>query len=163
MGVISHILHPHSMLKPLELKEPLGGLLLISPWISMSYTSKSYQSNALRDVLHASSLQRWESAWRGKAPVDAYIDAGSAPSGWWTDLGSSVRKVMITAGESELFRDDIIYLSQAIEKNHDQVQCLVARNETHDQAIIDLDFGFAEHGESARTIIQLIETLVTSN
>lgn len=41
-------------------------------------------------------------------PLDSFTSDITDNDGWWNEVGSVVQKMMITAGEHECFRDDII-------------------------------------------------------
>jgi hypothetical protein len=90
---------------------------------------------------------------------DAYTDASTAPVDWWEGLDKVVKNVLMTAGALELMVDDICGFGKRIQKHHALAQTMVAADETHDQAIIDLDFGFGEYGESARYIMEWNEAI----
>ncbi|EXJ78170.1 hypothetical protein A1O3_09331 [Capronia epimyces CBS 606.96] len=169
MGVISHLLHPHPSCVPLTTTEAFAALLLMSPWISMCYAAASYgrSANGERDVLHVSSLERWANLWKGTgtgpADHDAYTNPYRAPPGWWAGLGTVARRILITAGAQELMVDDICAFGHCLLKHHSDagahaaVQIAVAADESHDQAIIDLDFGFPRRGESARCMMDWVQ------
>lgn len=67
LSLLSHIRHPHPGVFPIKLQCPLGGALLISPWVSFRTDSPSYKSNVHLDVLSPLALRRWSAMFLGQA------------------------------------------------------------------------------------------------
>lgn len=105
MGLISHLLHTHESLEPVRLSDTLGGLLLLSPWVTFAQEAPAMIKNEGKDVLEKLVLQRWSTSFLGKAEVDNYNTPLNAKPDWWQQM--PVREICVLAGKDEIFRDDI--------------------------------------------------------
>lgn len=107
-------------------QKPEGGLLLLSPWLSLHHASESYITNAHTDILSAPFLQQCaERFLRGhiksfndpktfnkNTPYLEFLNP-SPRIDWEAILPS---RVWIAAGDDEIFRDDIIQWVGAVRK-----------------------------------------------
>jgi len=172
LSILSQLLHPSPNLPVLPyvkgVSKPLAGVLLISPWTSLTTTAPSYAANADRDTLPPNVIRRFRDTYlpqsdelhpaspatpvrrriapidvasvtgpyyeatpdphikgleRGAGttrPLDSFRDDDDDEEWWWSEMGDATQKVMITTGEEECFRDDILdfakRLQNAVEK-----------------------------------------------
>ena len=107
LGLLSHALHPHSNIQPLNLSAPFRSATLLSPWGKFSTEADSYKRNAYTDLLSGDFLSIYAEAFMGDAPVDAYNQPFTAENEWWKGLESVVEDMLITAGTQEILVDDI--------------------------------------------------------
>ncbi|EIW76808.1 alpha beta-hydrolase [Coniophora puteana RWD-64-598 SS2] len=153
LSVISHFLHPHPELtEPPSLADELGGLLLISPRTSNETSSRSFSENSNRDMLSRDTLKRWMGTFRvGSAIADAegvrkdgfYTEPVKAPKEWWNGLCPDVvKKVFISAGEHECFRDDILTFAESWKGIQGlDLTCFVEERGVHDSPVVDFEAG----------------------
>ncbi|KAI0310752.1 Alpha/Beta hydrolase protein, partial [Amylostereum chailletii] len=121
LQVLSHLLHPlthPSVPPPPKLSAPLGGALLISPWVHFGTSDPSFTSNAEADIVPPSG---WANLARGCIPevteeLRAYVEPARAPAGWWGGLGGVVRRVLVTAGERESLVDMVVKMGSALQE-----------------------------------------------
>lgn len=90
----------------------------MSPWIKLK-RGTSYPINTKSDVI---SANQWRGA--GKAILSAvpksdinYVDISQLPVGWFTGVNDIIEKVLITTGEKECLRDDIVNFSTTFSKS----------------------------------------------
>ncbi|KAH6639563.1 Alpha/Beta hydrolase protein [Boeremia exigua] len=120
LSLLSHILHPHPDVFALELKSPLGGALLLSPWVSFSTDYPSYKTHGPRDILNPAALRKWSAIFLDKADTsnpeadpglasrgDAYTEACLNPASWWNSMDQVVSDVFVWSGGYEVFVDSI--------------------------------------------------------
>ncbi|KAF1969279.1 hypothetical protein BU23DRAFT_653335, partial [Bimuria novae-zelandiae CBS 107.79] len=110
MSVLSHLLHLHSDIPPVELTTPLFGALLMSPWNSIARYAKS-------DVVPASVLRRWAAVYMGESNDpqsdsglvvgDAYTEPFRNESSWWHGMHRVVDDVLFWYGGEEILLDSI--------------------------------------------------------
>jgi hypothetical protein len=84
----------------------------LGPMEVASVTGPYYE--AVPDPL-IKDLERGAGATR---PLDSFSIHGgvSGDDSWWNDLGSVTRKIIITTGENECFRDDILDFATRLQK-----------------------------------------------
>lgn len=151
--LVSHLLHPHRLVNsPPTLSTPLAGLLLISPRVTNNTTSASFAENSARDTLTKETLAGWIANFRansilstdeGLAGDEPYSEPLSASDDWWAGLATVVtRRVFISAGNHECFRDDIVSFSRTLMRCEGlDVRRVVEKKGIHDSPLMDVDAG----------------------
>lgn len=156
LALLSHLLHPHAGVRPLQLEQPLGGTLLYSPWVGFRTDYPSYQNETL-DMLSPLSLRRWSAMFLNKAnPVnpeadpgtisgDAWTEACLNPASWWSGLHRVVDDIFVSYGSYEVFADPIRDLEKALRKGWadgggdvSRVTFLEAAKAAHIAPIVDI-------------------------
>lgn len=99
--------HPNPLVPELKLAGQLSGLALISPWVTPSTESASFERNAGRDVVNRQVLSHWAQYALGGAEPDEYNAPVTAKSSWWSGIQKVVKEIIVTAGTSEVLFDDI--------------------------------------------------------
>lgn len=119
LSVLSHILHPHPDVFALKLEEPLGGALLLSPWVGFRTDYPSFKSNETLDMLGSIALRKWSAMFLDKASSsnpeedpgltsgDAWTEPCLNPSSWWNNMHRVVSDVFIWCGGYEVLLDSI--------------------------------------------------------
>ncbi|CAI7645641.1 unnamed protein product [Penicillium glandicola] len=107
LALLSHLAHPHPqvIVPRFSLDEPLGGTMLLSPWVDFSTDHASSIENAGRDTISAKSLNSWARIFLGQTVEDEYNCPIKAPAGWWRDL--PVSRIFVGAGGDEVLLDPI--------------------------------------------------------
>lgn len=140
-----HLAKPHADIAPVELRAPLRGALLISPWVSFNLSYRSILENEETDYITIRGLQKAIANLipPGKKP-DAYSDPLSAPLEWWASVRKTVvQHFFIWAGEAEVIRDGIVDFAATLKEASGEdpvdgsVQFVVTPNEAHEQMIVD--------------------------
>ena len=138
LAVVSHLSHPHSAIPPLELSEPLRGLMVMAPWTSFKYDWPSNTINEWKDMLTVNGLEKWSDEYLGPAgkkgtKSDYYIEAVTAPTSWWE--GAKVKDTLVLAGGEEILRDPIVEWAEKFKSVNANTTIVVAKTECHDEAI----------------------------
>jgi acetyl esterase/lipase len=107
LGLLSHMLHPHPKLEPLDLGGPLMGALVLTSLVDMRVNYDSVRHNAGKDLLDRRALDRYLPAFMGvKSPSeikgDAWIEPRLAPPGWWHGLNRVVKSILVQGGGNEI-------------------------------------------------------------
>lgn len=127
LSLISHLLHPHPVVAPIKLDEPLRAALLFSPWVSFRTDFASFERNAEIDLLVPTMLRRWAAVYLGKSredpesdpgPVygDPYSDPLTNEAGWWSGMHRVVNDVLVLNGGDEVFADGITEFGRVFKK-----------------------------------------------
>ena len=69
LSLLSHLVHPQPEVAEkvrLNLSEPLGGAVLISPWVNFDPEQDSVKRNATSDMVTASAAIRWSESYLGE-------------------------------------------------------------------------------------------------
>ncbi|KAK7055412.1 Abhydrolase-3 domain-containing protein [Favolaschia claudopus] len=143
LQVLSHMLHPLGSVPEIRLATPLRGILLISPWTTLSATNKplsSYTENEGRDCV----TQRIFSRWGALVLADVvqadrpFVEAVHAPDTWFEGADTLVERVLITGGGLEVLRDDIIAVGQSFQRHHRGAELVVQEDGIHDDMFNEL-------------------------
>ncbi len=159
LGVMSHISHPHSEIGPLELSEPLSGLMVMAPWVTFKNDWGSSKDNAAKDCITAQGLEAWSDAYLsgGKKGTksDHYIEAVNAPVSWWED--AKVSDTLVIAGGEEILKDGVLEWAENFKKANPNTTVVVGQVEGHDEAIYGpmmLDTSEKETGKALKEWVQ---------
>ncbi|OBT43657.1 hypothetical protein VE00_05223 [Pseudogymnoascus sp. WSF 3629] len=149
LSLLSHIMfqYPVDTFPALRLAEPLGGCFLISPLLSLDLTTASYRENEYADLLSIPVIRDWgQDLLRGSQFFDERQNerAWGMPlcgnRDWWDGLGKVVRRVYLTGGGEELFRDHIIEFGQILKGLEGlDVQVHIDWKEAHDRTYMDFE------------------------
>ena len=155
--VLLHAIHPLAGLPTVEgLK--FAGAYLMSPWLSiLPRENKCYQENAMWDIISPAKISDFGTAVLSGIKDHnhlPYIDTYVAPSDWYDDMGAVVKRVLITAGRRECFRDDIIKFGKRLETvNGMDVKLVVDKNGVHDDPFFDFTVGEKQPGELTGVVV----------
>ena len=107
LGTLSHLLHPHPEIEPLELGGKLGAAILLSPWVSFSMDWPSNIQNGKKDLVTSTAGNRWSASFLGGKKSDQYSEPCKAEEGWWKGMDDVVREILVLGGSDELLLDQI--------------------------------------------------------
>lgn len=153
---MSIILHGHEAIKPLELSEPLAGLLLISAWVRFQSIAPSYVENVDKDIIMKSQVHEWADDFCTADERNNYTEPFNATASWWQGLPAA--RTLSVYGAHELFRDDITVLGETMKKagvNISSVQCPL---QVHIEPVLDSQTDF-EHGPMSYEIWSWLNTV----
>lgn len=158
--VLSHILHPASNVSPLTLSAPLGGAYLMSPWVSLSGRTGSIITNDSSDIIGVRSLPYWGSIVLDGVPEvhRLYIEAYRAPDAWFKDINSVVKRLLITAGDAEALRDEIVVVADRLCRQHDDAQFKLQKYGVHNDPFFDFTFRGMKKGDLTPVILKWFST-----
>ncbi|KDR71892.1 hypothetical protein GALMADRAFT_74610 [Galerina marginata CBS 339.88] len=140
LTLFSHILHPlEGIRRMIPLEAPIRGAYLMSPWVRMKSETPSFRSSAQEDIFSTANVVHFGEIVLAHVPDSErfYVEPGTAPDSWFQGLGSVVQRVLMTAGGSELFRDDIIQFSQVLRRIHSDFTFVVQEGGIHDDPFLD--------------------------
>ncbi|KAF5377907.1 hypothetical protein D9615_006790 [Tricholomella constricta] len=139
LQLLSHILHPLPSVPRLTLSAPLGGAFLMSPWVSLTGQTGSMLSNDDNDVIGVGCLTYWGCIVLDDVPEASrpYLEALRAPEGWFKDLDTAVQRVLITAGDAECLRDEIVVVAKEICRHHEGARYVVQQYGVHNDPYFD--------------------------
>ncbi|KAI9376175.1 Alpha/Beta hydrolase protein [Aspergillus egyptiacus] len=135
LALVSHTVHQHPQVDPLDLPGKLAGVALLSPWVTFDSSADAMRRNLHRDILALPVLKKWAAIFQGGAASDFYLEPLSAPSDWWQ--GFPAKEVLIMAGGDELFVDDIAKFSKQFDAANSQTVTKIVRGEAHDHPVME--------------------------
>ncbi len=160
IGVLSEIMHPSDRRELVQLKEKLGGLCLVSPFLSFNYEKDSYTTNASRDFVSLAATKRFNRNFKPiglsdeeavKIPALSPLDA---PDGWYRNC--PVERIMLTMGAWEVFLDDQIAfgyrLRNEAEATKTKIDIVQGSKEVHSAPFVDGGFG-VEGGDTQTAVL----------
>jgi acetyl esterase/lipase len=117
IGLMAHLSHPHPAAPRVELaEEKLGGVYLISPWVSFNTGSISTKTNQKKDYLSCARLKEFSNQFVGTFELDGYNMPLSESPSWWQGL--QVHNLCVVGGEYEIFLTDIEDWTAAVKVMH---------------------------------------------
>ena len=128
--------------------QQLRALALINPFISMSYSAKSFQENAHLDMITADSVQFFVENWQPAHEI--WAEPILATGDFWRTL--PVQKVLISAGTLESFRDDILQFSTMLSTAVDDCTVVTGEKEIHCQCAIDSAMALPPSGSAIEVL-----------
>lgn len=149
LQLVSHMLHPLDSVPRVTLSRPIGGMYLMSPGVSFSGHGGSLLSNEGNDVTSAKRLTAWGSRLLEGIPDTQrhYMEAFRAPDLWFQNGKTAVDRVLITAGELEVMRDEIVVFADRFCREHGDVQFVLQKHGVHIDPIFDFFTGETAIGE----------------
>ncbi|KAJ6444059.1 FMN binding oxidoreductase [Purpureocillium lavendulum] len=120
--LLGHLLHPHPGARRIDLKEPLGGAFLVSPWLSLDTRSPSFVANDFNDMISSKIVHRlgteyfggpegFKQACRGKNPWATPLDGDAS---WFEGVDHIVANFYVTVGKREVLADHGIRFVKAL-------------------------------------------------
>ncbi|KAG6883608.1 hypothetical protein C0993_005183 [Termitomyces sp. T159_Od127] len=143
LALLSHMLHPVESLPPISLTSRIGGVFLMSPWVSLTGDTGSHLINDSLDIVGAKTF-----AYCGRKVLEdvpdslrVYLEMSKVPDTWFKGIDKLVNRILVTAGGVECLRDDIIQVSHKLSQNHSNVRLIVQENGVHDDPFFDFFAG----------------------
>lgn len=143
LALLAHIKQPHPVVPKIirsSEEDRMKGALLISPWVSNTFTAMSYDENATKDYLVRDSLEVFTQLWTPKEEL--WADILLAPGDLLKHL--PVERVLLTVGGFEVFRDDVRTLATSMGARPDKYSptaFLETAAEIHVQPGVDAALG----------------------
>ncbi|KAF9467699.1 Alpha/Beta hydrolase protein [Collybia nuda] len=146
---MSHLLHPLNGIPKIRLSSPIRGAYLMSPWVSLSGEGGSLVSENDNDVVGTKCLAAWGRQVLAGIPDSQrpYIEAIKASKPWFSNLKTVVDRVLITAGDAECLRDEIVIVADRICRDHEGAQLVMHKRGVHDDPYFDFLTREAKVGE----------------
>jgi acetyl esterase/lipase len=163
LALLSHLAHPHPDVAPLSLPRKIPGVMLISPWCSLTKTNTpAFQTNAQRDMFDARTLSRWSTAFLGStSPTagDFYAEPVLASSEWWEAVADLVEDVLIWAGGNEVLVDGIEAFAKKLTKGFEgkggRVDTVVTKGACHEEMIVERILGYkGDSGTGSQAVVE---------
>ncbi|KAG6835348.1 hypothetical protein H0H93_002299, partial [Arthromyces matolae] len=133
--LFSHILHPveNFNIPSLSLTSPIGGAYLMSPWTCFFPRVEdggSHSENDPYDIITTRAIADIGKMVLGDVPesLRVYLEVNKVPATWFEGIDKLVKRVLITTGEMEVLRDDIVSVARDISEHHEDVEVIVQEN-----------------------------------
>ncbi|KIJ96222.1 hypothetical protein K443DRAFT_682448 [Laccaria amethystina LaAM-08-1] len=160
LQLISNLLHPldPSIKIQTPLKSPIRGVYLMSPWVHIHADDAAYSTNRDSDLLAPSFVLAFGQAIKDDVPISQrpYFQPSSAPSSWFDDIHTVVDRILLTAGDVEIFRDDITHFSKVLAKGKGHFRYVTQEHGIHDDPFYDFLFSETPAAEELGTLTPLI-------
>jgi len=160
--VLSHMLHPVEGVPALKLSGPLGGGYMMSPWTRMLDTPDhclKTDREGKGDFLTRQTGLYWASKVLDGVPKSAYpyLNANTAPKEWLDGVDKHIKRILITAGEMEVLRDEIIKYSKVMEIYHPNTTTIMHENGIHIDPLFDFLVGDDAKGTLTPKILEWLD------
>ncbi|KAI1869261.1 uncharacterized protein JN550_005891 [Neoarthrinium moseri] len=152
LSLLLHLKHPNPQVPQVEMNTPLGGAVLVSPWVQLQSSATSLETNKQEDILSTPSLAYWAKNFLGDAAPDAWNSPLTAPLEWWDDL--PVKRILVTYGDKELLRDDAGKLCEILREHHAETTALAFPGELHVHMVMNRFLLIRKPCESERAYVK---------
>jgi acetyl esterase/lipase len=155
--LLAHTLHPVPASPTQEAPPPsplvgltsrLNGIYLMCPWIAVTGTTGSAAANSATDAVANESQAAMGNFVLDQLPQSErhYIEANTAPAGWFRGVDALVDRVLVTSGDKENLFVDINTFVDKLSKEgfpgeSERVQYIVQKDGVHDDPIQDFFAG----------------------
>jgi len=155
LQLFSHMLHPVADVPRLTLDAPFRGAHLISPWVSFTGQTGSMLTNDDSDAIGIRGLTYWGWLVLDGVPEEyrPYLEAYRAPEAWFEQLSTIIDRVLITVGDAECLRDEIVVVADRICKQHPRGQFVLQKHGVHNDPYFDF-FTKEKKGELTLLILE---------
>lgn len=171
LGLLSILLHPLPLTDSSEsppriinspLPAPLAGVYLMSPWVNFTNTAPSLVENTPHDISNSPGLGEHVIGCYTPPSQRAYVEPLKAPSGWFDGLDAIVDRLLVSAGDKEVDRDDIVSFGKIhLEgKKTRGYEFVLQEGGVHDDPYFDFFFGTPGEGEVGGLTHTIVEWLV---
>jgi len=166
--VLLHAIHPLAGIPTLfespKEESKFAGAYLMSPWLTLlardERSQKFYRENGNWDLISPKTITDFATAVLAGIKEEQhhpYIDFHFAPSGWYDGMGGVVKKMLITAGRYECFKEDIERFGEQLETaartGNLDMKLVVDEYGIHDDPFLDFMAGEKKLGELTPIII----------
>jgi len=136
---LSHALHPLPDITPAP-SGPFRGACFISPWVAIASDSESFKTNRDLDIISPGSLNHWAKTYLFPVPESqqVYAQASTVPKHWFAGVDKLVDRFLITVGEHEALKDNILELSETLKGVHSEVKVDLQPGGVHADPIFDI-------------------------
>lgn len=112
----------------------------MSPWVSLTGVGGSHKVNDRLDLVSAKTLGYWGTSYLAGIPESqlVYAQAGTVSDGWFSGIDKHVSRILITAGDSECLRDDIVAFNKSLQKLHPNVKFDLQDGGVHADPVFDI-------------------------
>jgi acetyl esterase/lipase len=135
---LSHALHPLPTVPTIS-TGTISGVYLMSPWVSVSGEEGNQVEHDESDVISAIVTQHLGDTVLCDVPnfQRHYVEVLKAPDMWFDGVEKVVKRILISTGDDECFRDDNIMLNERLQKKHPDVQFILQKFGVHIDPMID--------------------------
>ena len=117
LQLVSHILHPYPGIPSFPAGIRFNAACIMSPWVALEGNTGSFAENDQSDSLPASTWAYLGEQTLSKMTPDQrpYLEASKAPEGWFEGAHSVLPEILLTVGEKECLRDDVVKVGKMLE------------------------------------------------
>lgn len=160
LALLAHLKQPHPAtgIPPVagfKASDQFKAISLLSPWVTIPCTARSFAENASRDYLSAQLAETFLDLWRPREG-DVWADPLRAGADFWKKNALPASRVFISAGGFEAFRDDVVSMAGVFEAAlGERLTFVLAPGEVHVQAAVDKALGLPP----TKSLVALLEWL----
>ena len=110
-------------------------------------------------MIYASTGTYWGSKVLEGAKLSAipYLEAASAPKDWLQGVGTCVKRVLISAGDLEYLRDEIVAHGRRVEEYLKDTMIIIQKNGIHNDPLLDFLVGEEDLGYLTPKILDWLD------
>jgi acetyl esterase/lipase len=108
IGILSHLMHPHPEIEPLQLPEPLKAAMASSPVCLLNTENPLFVSQEAQDPASAATIKTWISNYLGSRETDAWNEPLRNNASWWSSLDNVVDELFIAVAAVEMMAGDTL-------------------------------------------------------
>lgn len=105
----------------------------MSPWVNLESKAASFEGNDRTDTIPGPNIPYWAECILADVPITQkpYASPSCAPKDWFRNLDTVTNRLLVTAGDAERFRDDIVEFAKTLKANHNDVTFVLQKHGVH--------------------------------
>lgn len=129
IGVLSHLAHPHPHIKKIDIKEQLGGTVVIAPWAWLDEEQSRIPRYDGGDIVSPPISLPWSRSYLGGQQRDNYTDPMEAPVDWFKAF--PVDKILVIGGGNEIMLPLIEQFGDWLKQGLPETEVFIGEGEAH--------------------------------
>ncbi|KAJ7460560.1 Alpha/Beta hydrolase protein [Mycena latifolia] len=156
LQLLSQLLHPCAAVPEIRLPAPLRGVCLVSPWVALIPGGRSTVENAGKDYISAEGTALYGAQILTQFPEAdrAFANPSTALPAWFAGVEGQVERVLVTVGEAECLRDDIVGFAEGLKGCHRDVKLVVQKGGLHVDMYLDFLVGEKKLGRLTGLLVE---------
>ncbi|KAF9525447.1 Alpha/Beta hydrolase protein [Crepidotus variabilis] len=160
LQLLSYILHPLSdkFIPSLNFQrgDRFGSFCIMSPWVSLNGKTGSHLANSDSDVLPASTWaylgDQNRPSLNSSKEASYFMEALNVPDEWFSGTFGVVDRILISVGEKECLRDDVLEVAQKLGNGGQKLRVVVDKNGVHNDQYQDIMAGYSHQRQLTKDI-----------
>ncbi|KAK2590993.1 hypothetical protein QQS21_011329 [Conoideocrella luteorostrata] len=176
--VLCHILHPHEGIRHLELSEPLGGVFLVSPWLSNNVFTDSFKRNTGNDMISVGAMDTLGVALYSEeliklhkanilvgdySAANPYMTPLDTEDSWLDGIGNLTSNIYLTVGKNEILYDQGVSFVSLLRRRNAACKIRLDEQEKEAHDFILIENIFKSPGDATQRMKEWFTANITAS
>lgn len=168
--LLHHLVQPQPTVEPITLEGPLAAAFLVSPWVTNRTTDASFKENSGVDMISAWIVTKSTRDLLGSDVAEGRLTnsqrnafALETEPSYIQQLSSAVSQIYVTAGNHEIFRDQVVAYVDRLRRLSRGVEVRFDFQQTAAHDFVLLEGQRNEDGEYTRAMREWTKTILLAD